>query len=46
MRNLLGTERTLLSRFLDFCLGTRLAPVRLPATDSHRHWDRVIRAWR
>jgi hypothetical protein len=46
MRTLLATTRTLASHVLDFCLGTRLAPVRTHAYDSHLHWDRVVRTWR
>jgi hypothetical protein len=46
MQTLLATTRTLASRVLDFCLGTRLAPVRTHTNDSHLHWDRVVRTWR
>ena len=46
METLLATSRTLTNRVLNFCLGARLAPIRSPAPSSHRHWDRVVRAWR
>jgi hypothetical protein len=46
METLLAATRTLTDRVIVFLLGTRLAPIRPPAADSHRHWDRVVRAWR
>jgi hypothetical protein len=46
METLLAATRTLTYRVIEFLLGTRLAPIRAPAADSHRHWDRVVRAWR
>ncbi len=46
MDTVLAATRTFLNQLIDFCLGTRLAPLRLPASDSHLHWDRVVRAWR
>ena len=46
MQTLLSATRMFTVRVLDFCLGTRLAPIRSPASDSHLHWDRVVRAWR
>ncbi len=46
MQTLLATTRTLATRVLDFCLGTRMAPARTQAYDSHLHWDRIVRTWR
>ncbi|HEY8759631.1 MAG TPA: hypothetical protein VIP52_01830 [Candidatus Dormibacteraeota bacterium] len=46
MQTVLAVTRTLAIRVLDFCLGSRLAPIRSPASDSHLHWDSVVRAWR
>jgi hypothetical protein len=46
MDTLLSATRTLTDRVLEFFVGTRLAPVRAHASDSHLHWDRIVRAWR
>ncbi|MFI5236180.1 MAG: hypothetical protein ACHQXA_10750 [Gemmatimonadales bacterium] len=46
MKTLLDAARSLTNHLLDYLLGTRLAPERLPAADSHRHWDRSIRTWK
>jgi hypothetical protein len=46
MQTLLSATRNFTMRVVDFFLGTRLAPVRSAAFDSHLHWDRVVRAWR
>jgi hypothetical protein len=46
METLFAVTRSLAYRVIEFCIGTRLAPIRAPAADSHLHWDRVVRAWR
>ena len=46
METLLAGTRTLTNRVLEYFIGTRMAPVRARASDSHLHWDRVVRAWR
>jgi len=46
MDTLFAASRTITYRVLEFCLGTRQAPVRVHSSDSHLHWDRVVRAWR
>jgi hypothetical protein len=46
METLFSATRTFTMRAFDFFLGTRLAPVRSAASDSHLHWDRVVRTWR
>jgi len=46
MDTLLAGTRTLTNRVLEFLIGTRIAPVRGHTSDSHLHWDRVVRAWR
>jgi len=46
METLLAATQTFAYRVIEFCLGTRLAPVRVPTAESHLHWDRILRAWR
>jgi hypothetical protein len=46
METMLAATRSLRNRVFDFLLGTRMAPVRTQSSDSHLHWDRVVRAWR
>lgn len=46
METVFAATRTFLNQVIDFCLGTRHAPFRVPASDSHLHWDCVVRTWR
>ena len=46
MDTFLAATRSITNHVFEFLLGTRLAPVRAQSSDSHLHWDRVVRAWR